>query len=431
MEETSPDDAYPEDPDEAAFQRLAHGLAALRRDTDRLREPADSLARPPAESRAVTEALAEAHRRIDALAARINTPGDSAAVLAMLAAVEEKIGSLAGDLNRFAERGALNEAVEKVNGRIDSFAARIDARLNRLQDVQAELNARQKAPAPTSMPWYRRRAVPVVLLVLLLLGALGMLGVARPDLVRPDWLRRHLADPVHDRISGWLRLGAAPRESDASHMAALVPAPAPVSEPAPASIEVADPRSDGGEVLAAIVSEAPEPTIPGIAPKEAEITAAIPAAPAEAGPDPGSEPAVSELAVAKPAPVPVPAVPVLAAPILAAPARPSIVLSARGEVWLQVLDGGGRALLSRILHEGETWKVPDLPDLRMSTGNAGATVVLVDGVALPPLGTSGAVRRDISIDAFAVSTGNRRQANAAPAPLNRAGVANSSETTSR
>ena len=52
----------------------------------------------------------------------------------------------------------------------------------------------------------------------------------------------------------------------------------------------------------------------------------------------------------------------------------------------------------RILHAGETWAVPARPNLLLTTGNAGGTDLLVDGVASPSLGASGAVRRDLAQD---------------------------------
>ncbi|MEO8714133.1 MAG: DUF4115 domain-containing protein, partial [Acetobacteraceae bacterium] len=52
----------------------------------------------------------------------------------------------------------------------------------------------------------------------------------------------------------------------------------------------------------------------------------------------------------------------------------------------------------RVLRAGETWPVPAQPDLVLTTGNAGGTLLIVDGVASAPLGPPGAVRRDLPLD---------------------------------
>ena len=78
--------------------------------------------------------------------------------------------------------------------------------------------------------------------------------------------------------------------------------------------------------------------------------------------------------------------------------HPRIVLRANADAWVQVRDRAGAVLLNRTLHSGETWDVPARPNLLLTTGNAGGTDLLVDGVAAPSLGGSGAVRRDLPLD---------------------------------
>ncbi len=128
----------------------------------------------------------------------------------------------------------------------------------------------------------------------------------------------------------------------------------------------------------------PEPVAP---PAE---TAAIdqPAPPAPMPSVPPSSAAAAALPVA-PAPQTIPA----------APDEPRIVLRARADTWLQVRDRSGPVLLNRTLKTGETWPVPpQKPNLVLTTGNAGGTELLVDGVLAPALGNSGAVRRDVPLD---------------------------------
>ncbi|MEO9190291.1 MAG: helix-turn-helix domain-containing protein [Acetobacteraceae bacterium] len=90
-----------------------------------------------------------------------------------------------------------------------------------------------------------------------------------------------------------------------------------------------------------------------------------------------------------------------ATPPVASPAgngEPHLAVRASADAWLQVRQRGGAVLFSRVLHAGETWPVPAQPDLTLTTGNAGGTVLVVDGVAGAPLGPLGAVRRDLPLD---------------------------------
>ncbi len=67
---------------------------------------------------------------------------------------------------------------------------------------------------------------------------------------------------------------------------------------------------------------------------------------------------------------------------------------------------GGPPALNRLMHAGETWPVPaDKPGLLLTTGNAGATELDVDGTPIANLGGSGAVRRDLKLDADALKAG--------------------------
>ena len=87
-------------------------------------------------------------------------------------------------------------------------------------------------------------------------------------------------------------------------------------------------------------------------------------------------------------------------------------MRARSEAWIQVKDAKGQVLLNRVLRVGESWPVPPRlgpsgpqPALLMTTGNAGGTELLVDGVAAASLGNDGSVRRDLPLDADAIKDG--------------------------
>jgi cytoskeleton protein RodZ len=91
-----------------------------------------------------------------------------------------------------------------------------------------------------------------------------------------------------------------------------------------------------------------------------------------------------------------------AGPDGAAAVAPSarLVLRARGApAWVQVRAGqGGPVLLSRELQPGESWSAPAREGLLLSTRNAPALEILVDGQPVPGLGSARVVRRDVPLD---------------------------------
>jgi cytoskeleton protein RodZ len=111
----------------------------------------------------------------------------------------------------------------------------------------------------------------------------------------------------------------------------------------------------------------------------------------------------------------------------AAPASepPHIMVRARGDAWVQVRDRQGQVLLSRLMRPGETWQVPPgAPgrQLLLTTGNAGGTELVVDGVAAPSLGAVGVLRRDLLLDPTLIREGKLQSqlaATRAPAAANR------------
>jgi cytoskeletal protein RodZ len=74
-----------------------------------------------------------------------------------------------------------------------------------------------------------------------------------------------------------------------------------------------------------------------------------------------------------------------------------VVLRARLDAWVQIQGANSELILTRILHPGDTYRVPNRTDLTLITGNAGGLEVLVDGQIAPNLGPEGAVRRNISL----------------------------------
>jgi len=93
------------------------------------------------------------------------------------------------------------------------------------------------------------------------------------------------------------------------------------------------------------------------------------------------------------------------------PEPPSrVVLRATATSWVESRDANGKRVFSRLLKKGETYNVPGRSGITLSTGNAGALDVFVDGQAIGPLGPVGAVRRDVLLEPTALlRRGDARQ----------------------
>lgn len=168
------------------------------------------------------------------------------------------------------------------------------------------------------------------------------------------------------------------------------------------------------ERLATLAEQAIPPSPPATPPAPVVVAAAPPAPRAQppeqpAPPVPSISPTSAAAAPVPPLPVPTPQAQAPEAPM---PDQPRIVLQATADAWMQVRDRNGGVLLNRVLHSGETWPVPPRPNLLLTTGNAGGTELLVDGVVTPVPGGSGAVRRDLPLDADLIKDGKLAQPSA-------------------
>jgi cytoskeleton protein RodZ len=156
------------------------------------------------------------------------------------------------------------------------------------------------------------------------------------------------------------------------------------------------------------VALTPAPTSP---PTVAQAPAAAP--PPTLAPPPNQAPPQNQ------APTPVPAPEIAAAPptdaAASGPARvygvppnvpARIVVHAVKDSWVQVSNSGG-VITERILHPGDTVRVPDQPGLSLRTGNGAGIELEIDGKLGKPL--SGTVRT-VALDADRLS-GHAPQAN--------------------
>jgi len=212
----------------------------------------------------------------------------------------------------------------------------------------------------------------------------------------PDRLT-HLVSP--DKMKQEITQGA-PQTAQAPSTAAP-PAPAAATQPAP---EV----PAAGQAPAQIV---PAPAAPAGAAPPANTPAPAPTGPQQITAEADAVPPVEDHPAAPAAPQSPPATPDLAQPAVAdaskvgpqqvygAPdGQARVVLRATADSWVQVRDRDGNLLITRVLKPGESYNVPNQPGLTMVTGNAGGLDISIDGNAIPRLGDTGRVVRDVSLD---------------------------------
>jgi cytoskeleton protein RodZ len=82
-----------------------------------------------------------------------------------------------------------------------------------------------------------------------------------------------------------------------------------------------------------------------------------------------------------------------------------VVLRFTSDTWVQVKERGGQILVSKVMRAGDTFPVPIRPNLILTTGNAGGMEVLVDGAAVPPIGGTGVVRKDVPLEPDQLKSG--------------------------
>jgi cytoskeleton protein RodZ len=208
-----------------------------------------------------------------------------------------------------------------------------------------------------------------------------------------------LVASVPDRLAALLHKP----ESESQPANAATQAPAPPAAPAPsqASAPAQAPAQNGtqtattqAQVTASANAPAPVAATPvsPAPPAPAPATASTPATPP---PPVAAAPAAAPAAPTPPSPPPTV---VAAATPPPAQAAGRVALRADDDCWVQIRDGAGALVYSRLLHAGDTYGVPDRKGLTLTAGNAGVLTILLDGTALPALGGKGMVRHDVPLD---------------------------------
>jgi cytoskeleton protein RodZ len=243
--------------------------------------------------------------------------------------------------------------------------------VRRFRTEAAEFNRRPQLDFPVPMP---ERGLPT--------GAVVLLGLVLMVGAYAGWYR----------LSGEGRLPAEAVSAVPERLASLaeqaVPAPSEAADATPA----AAPRIVLGEPGAPDTSAYPAPPVMAISPTSA-AAAQLPPRPAPGPVDSMLTPPAAE-ATAE-----------VGRPDVGRSDVGRILLRAAADSWLMVKDRAGTVLLNRVLKAGETWPVPARGDLMLTTGNAGGTEILVDGVNTAGLGGNGAVRRDLPLDAEQIKAG--------------------------
>ncbi|MBT6137656.1 MAG: DUF4115 domain-containing protein [Rhodospirillaceae bacterium] len=87
-------------------------------------------------------------------------------------------------------------------------------------------------------------------------------------------------------------------------------------------------------------------------------------------------------------------------------AAPRIVIRANSDSWVQVRDANSTPLMTRVMRAGDEYEVPNRTGLRLSTGNAGALDILINGKVANKLGPYGEIARNVSLDPSRLGPGN-------------------------
>ena len=235
-----------------------------------------------------------------------------------------------------------------------------DEMARRFRAETQDVNRRVELTFPAPVP---QRGVPA--------GAVVLIGLLIAGIAYVGWYRysdggdprvAQLSAPPPDRLAAM----AAPQSTPSPQIASILPPPAP------------------GDTAAAAV-----PVPPTAAPLPAPTPIPMPV----------------PVAIAPPAPLPPP-------PVI----NTRLILRAKAGGWVQVREKQGQVLLNRVMRPGETWPVPMKPQLLLTTSNAGAMELLVDGIIAPSIGPVGAMRRDIPLDPDLVKAGKTTLPPAASPP---------------
>jgi cytoskeleton protein RodZ len=89
-----------------------------------------------------------------------------------------------------------------------------------------------------------------------------------------------------------------------------------------------------------------------------------------------------------------------------------MVLQATADAWIEIKNAAGKVVYQTVLHPGDSYKVPDQPQLTLTTGNASGTEVVLAGNTIGPL--KGHVLHNIPLDADSLKAASNQPGGTAP-----------------
>lgn len=81
----------------------------------------------------------------------------------------------------------------------------------------------------------------------------------------------------------------------------------------------------------------------------------------------------------------------------------TVILNMVQDVQIDIRDQNGTPVLSRVLPAGESYFIPNRPDLQLSVGNAGAVQIEINGKNMGAMGRQGEVKSNLPLDLNAIS----------------------------
>jgi cytoskeleton protein RodZ len=91
----------------------------------------------------------------------------------------------------------------------------------------------------------------------------------------------------------------------------------------------------------------------------------------------------------------------------------AMVIQATADAWIEIKNAAGKVVYQTILHPGDSYKVPDQPQLTLTTGNAAGTEVVLAGNTIGPL--KGHVLHNIPLDADSLKAASSQPVGTPPA----------------
>lgn len=78
--------------------------------------------------------------------------------------------------------------------------------------------------------------------------------------------------------------------------------------------------------------------------------------------------------------------------------EPRVVLRAKRDAWVRIDGAGDATILNGVMHAGDHVAAPDHGEIKITTANAGAFEIVVDGESVGRMGEEGQIQQNVSVD---------------------------------